>query len=87
MVVKIEAGVEIAGWDPPNLYSFKSIDSPIPIKGTTRFEPQESGTQMTLDGQVEPGGFIKLVEALIGKQAENQDGNNLSNLKLLLESG
>ncbi len=38
-------------------------------------------------GKGEFGGFFKLAEGLVGKQAEKQSESDLAALKLLLESG
>ena len=84
---KIEAEVEMTGWDSPNLSSIKSVAGPFPIASTSRFEPKENGTQVTLEGQINSVGIFKLVEGLVGKQAKKQDGNNFDALKLLLEAG
>ena len=84
---KIEAEVEMTGWDPPNLSSFKSVGGPFPVAGTSRYETKENGTKVTLEGQIKPAGFFKLVEGLIGKQVQKQDGDNFDALKLLLEAG
>jgi carbon monoxide dehydrogenase subunit G len=84
---KIEAAVEYTVWDPPNMYTFKSDDSPFSVLGTTKFEPKENGTQVILKGQIEASGILKLVEGLVIRQAVKQDRNNFNTLKLLLEAG
>jgi hypothetical protein len=52
-----------------------------------RFEPLEGGTQATMSGQAELGGFFGLGEGLIKKQMEGEFATNLEILKLLLEEG
>ncbi len=84
---KIEAVVEITGWDPPNLVSIKSVSGPIPFESTQRFAAQGDGTLLTQNAQAEIGGFFKLAEGLVGKQLEKQFEANNAALKLLLEAG
>lgn len=84
---KVESTDEITIWDPPKQYSFKTVSGPIPYEATIRFESQEDGTQLTIEGQAEVGGFFKIAEGLVGKQAEKLTDTNFSALKRLLEAG
>ena len=83
----MEATNEYTVWDPPNQNNFKTIDSPIPIEEGMRFDPNGNSTKVTWRMQLETGGFFKLVEGLLKKQAESQSVTNLEALKLLLEAG
>ena len=84
---KIEATVEVTGWDPPSLSRIKSVGGPIPFEITTKFEAQGDGTFLTQTGQAEIGGFFKLAEGLAGKQIAKQGEVERAALKLLLEAG
>ena len=84
---KIESTSEITSWDPPNESGSKLISGPIPFESTTKLESQESGTQLTVTFQAEFGGFFKMAEGLVGKQAEKQLDTDLDALKLQLEAG
>ena len=84
---EIEATAEITIWDPPNQFAFKLPKGPYPVEGTNIFEPKGNGTQVTQTGTVEPGGFYKLAEGLVGKQINKQLETDLSALKLFLEAG
>ena len=57
---KIEATIEVTGWDPPNLSRIKSVGGPIPFEITSKFEAQGDGTLLTQTAQAEIGGFFKL---------------------------
>lgn len=83
----IESTSQITVWDPPNQYGFKVISGPVPVEGDMKFEPEGTGTKMTMGGQVEAGGFFKLAEGMIKKQLGSQFVTNLEALKLLLEAG
>ena len=84
---KIESIADITVWDSPNQFAFKMSNGPIPFEGTNRFESKENGTQVTISGKAEPGGFFKLAEGLAGKQGKKQLETDLSALKLILENG
>ena len=81
----MESTAEITAWDPPNLYGQKSIDSPFPFEFTMKLEPKENGTDLTMSGSAEPGGFFKLAEGLLRKQLEKQFSTDLKGLKLAME--
>ncbi len=84
---KIESTSELTVWDSPNQFSIKTASGPIPFEGTNRFESKENGTQVTVSGKAEPGGFFKLTGGLFAKQLQKQIETDLSALKLILESG
>lgn len=83
---KIEAELEITTWDPPREMGFKALGGPIPFENTTILEAQGDGTLVTHRVQGEFGGFFKLAEGLVGKQAERTFEASNAALKLLLES-
>ncbi|HEY5669446.1 MAG TPA: SRPBCC family protein [Anaerolineales bacterium] len=83
----IEATSEITTWDPPNHHGFKVVSGPFPLEGGMKFVSEGNGTKVTMDGQLEVGGFFKLAEGLVRKQLESQFVTNLEALKLLLEAG
>jgi len=84
---EIEADIELTSYDPPNQASVKSIGGPVPFENTYTFESKDGGTQMTLNGQAEIGGFFKMAEGLVGKQMEKQMDADGAALKKLLEAG
>ena len=84
---KIESTSEVTIWDPPNQFGSKSVGGSMPFEGTIRIESKENGTQLTLRGQAELGGFFKIAEGLAGKQIKKQLVADFDALKLLLEEG
>ncbi len=84
---KIESTSEVTVWDPPNQVARKSVGGPIPFELTAKLEPKEGGTQLTLSGQAELGGFFKMAEGLVCKQIAKQNDADFDALKLLLEAG
>jgi carbon monoxide dehydrogenase subunit G len=77
---------EITEWDPFNMYSYKG--SMLGLQGTSiyRFEAKEDGTQLTMKAEVEGKGIARLLESMMGKNAEKEDGRSLDALKVLLET-
>ena len=86
MWLKIDTELEITDWDPFNMYSYKGVDGNLQAGSKIRFEAKENGTQVTQNSQIKGVGFMKLLEGLLGRQAEKQDGSNYETLKLLLEA-
>ncbi len=84
---RIEAELEVLDWNPPKQITSKIVDGPLPFETTIKCEPEGNGTKLILNAKGEFGGFFKLAEGLVGKQAERQVESDLGNLKLLLESG
>jgi carbon monoxide dehydrogenase subunit G len=84
---KIELTTEVTAWDPPNKYGLKTLSGPVPTESTITFESEGSGTQLTINGQVEFGGFFKMTEGLVGKQVEKQLDTDFNGLKRVLEEG
>ncbi len=83
---KMEFTSEITIWDPPNQYGQKSISGSVPYEDTYKFETSENGTLLSVHAQLEIGGFFKIAEGLLGKQAQKQLDNDFEALKLVLEA-
>jgi carbon monoxide dehydrogenase subunit G len=83
---KMESTSEITAWDPPNRYGQKADSGPFPFELTVKFEAKDEGTQLTLSGNGEPGGFFKIAEGLVRKQLEKQFDTDLNGLKRVLEA-
>jgi len=83
---KIDAELQITGWEPPNLISFKSIGGPFPMEVTNKLEPKGDGTLLTSTLRAEFGGFFKLAEGLVRKQIVKSNDNDNQTLKQLMES-
>ncbi|UCC86571.1 MAG: SRPBCC family protein [Anaerolineales bacterium] len=84
---QMESTSEIIAWDRPHLWGQKSVGGPMPYEMTVKFEVKEQGTQLTVSGNVEPGGFFKIAEGLVRKQLEKQFETDLNGLKRVLEAG
>lgn len=84
---KVESTSEITVWDPPHQYGQKSLGGPVPFELTITLDPKDNGTQVTIEGKAEVGGFFKIAEGLAGKQLEKQIETDFAGLKRVLEEG
>ena len=85
MGLNLKGTNEYIVWEPPNQYSFKTIDSPFSIEEGMKFESDGDSTKVTWHMRVEAGGVFKLLEGFLKKQAESQPEADLKALKSLLE--
>ena len=76
---------EITAYDPPNQLSFQSTSGPIQFEAQQTYEPQDGGTLLTFSGEAEVGGFFKVAEGMVAKQAESRMEADLGRLKAVLE--
>jgi len=87
---KNEGLFEIAQWEPPHRYGYKSISRlPFPIESiesTVTLAPKENGTQITFESQFGLAGILKFAEGMFRKLAEKGDGDNFDTAKRLLEA-
>ena len=83
---RIESIWEITEYDPNRKVSFKSTSSPIPAKGGYTYGSVEGGTKVTVVGEVEPGGLLKLAKPIIVREGKSEWETSLANLKHLLEA-
>ncbi len=84
---EIDSALEITSWDPPAQTSFKTVTGPVPFELTATLAEEGAGTNLTMRGTAEFGGFFKLAEGLVGKQMDKQMGSDLKSLKEVLEKG
>lgn len=82
---KIETKGEMTVYDPPKRFAWKSIKSPIPVSAVTTFEAVADGTLVVDTADFEPGGFFKIAEPLLIKQAQSSTEKDMKRLKELLE--
>jgi hypothetical protein len=85
-----EVRLQVATWERPYRYAFRSIEAPFPIKkleGFTTLTVKENGTSLAFKGQISLSAFFKLGESLVSKQLNKQDGTNILLMKQALETG
>jgi carbon monoxide dehydrogenase subunit G len=87
---ELELLLEVAQWDEPNLLGFKILNNPFPLEVMEyvyRLEPEDGGTRLTLDGEIELVRFMRFAEGLMGKMYVKSNRNELNTAKQLLEGG
>ena len=82
---EMDIAAEVTVYDPPNQFSFRTSSGPIQFEAQQTYESQEGGTLLTFSGEAEVGGFFKVAEGMVAKQAESRMEADLGNLKALLE--
>jgi uncharacterized protein YndB with AHSA1/START domain len=61
-------------------------DKPFPFQVGWELEPGASGTQVTMSGQFEPNGFMKIAAPLLNSSMESQMKSDMLSLKAMLEA-
>jgi uncharacterized protein YndB with AHSA1/START domain len=83
---RIESTMEIFEYEPSRVFSIRVAKGPIPFEVRHVFEVAGDGTRIQVHGSGEPGGFFKLAEPLVARQAEKAAKKSFATLKKLLES-
>ena len=84
---RIESQAEVTAHEPPRKFDLRVVSGPVPFQISHTLEPRDASTIIRVEAQGEPGGFFKLAEPLVGRQAERQFKNDFATLKDLLEAG
>lgn len=69
---------------------FKILNVPFPLEATEyvyRLEPEDGGTRLTLDGEIELVRFLRFATAWMARMYVKSNGHELNNVKQLLEAG
>jgi uncharacterized membrane protein len=83
---RIETSHEVTEYEPNKKLSTKTTSGPLPMEMHCILEPAEEGTRVSLEGNVEAGGFFKLAEPIVGRMLKRQTTSDAANLKDLLEA-
>jgi len=87
---EMELLLEVTRWDVPSRLGFKILNNPFPLEAMEyvyRLEPEDGGTRLTLDGEIELVHFMRFAEGLMGKMYVKSNRNELNTAKQLLEAG
>ena len=87
---EMELMLEITRWDAPGLLGFKILNVPFPLEATEyvyRVEPEDGGTRLTLDGEIEMVRFLRFATGWMCKMYVKSNGHELNTVKQLLEAG
>jgi uncharacterized protein YndB with AHSA1/START domain len=83
---RIESEAEVTAYESPTRFDVQVVSGPVPFQISHTLEPREATTVVKVEAQGEPGGFFKLAEPLVARQAERQFKNDFATLKDLLEA-
>ncbi len=83
---RMESTLEVTEYEPDSEFSLKTLSGPVPFEVHHTLRAENGGTKLTFVGEGEPGGFFKLAEPLVAKQAERQFKGDFETLKDLLEA-
>jgi hypothetical protein len=87
---EMELLLEVTRWQAPGLLGFKILNVPFPLEATEyvyRLEPEEGGTRLTLDGEIEMVHFLQFAGGWMGRMYVKSNRHELNNAKQLLEAG
>ena len=87
---EMELLLEVTRWDVPGRLGFKILNNPFPLEVMEyvyRLEPEDGGTRLTLDGEIEMVRFMRFAEGLMGKMYVKSNRNELNTAKQFLEGG
>ncbi len=82
---RIESTLEVTEHEPDRIFSLKVTSGPVPFEVRHTFEAADGGTRIRIEGEAEPGGFFKMAEPLVGRQATRTFEHDFATLKDVLE--
>ena len=83
---KVETTGEVTEFVKNMVVATKSTSGSIPYKFRTSFEPVERGTKVTVEFEIEIGGFFKMAESFVIKMGMRQTEKDINTLKKMLEA-
>jgi len=84
---KVETTFEIVEMEPQTRIVMKSVSGPLPLTVAVSFESLGNASRITLDGETQARGFLKLADGIIAHILHKEMKNDLSAAKRLLETG
>jgi len=84
---RIEATIQVTEYESPRRFSIKTLSGPIPFQVEHTLEPDGAeGTKLSVTLEGEPGGFFRLAEPLVMRNAQRQVENDFATLKRMVEA-
>jgi carbon monoxide dehydrogenase subunit G len=84
---RIEATIQVTEYEPGRRFSIKTLSGPVPFQVQHTLEPSgPGGTTLSVTLEGEPGGFFKLAEPLVIRNAQRQIENDFATLKRVVEA-
>jgi uncharacterized protein YndB with AHSA1/START domain len=82
----MESNYEITAFEPGQLYGDKTTSGPVNIEARIKFDEDNGGTDVTIEGDIEAGSFFKLAEPVMARVVGRQPETDAQTLKDLLEA-
>jgi uncharacterized membrane protein len=82
----VRSTLEVTRLEPHRRLDLGTVDGPVRLRVSHRLEASGDGTRLTLIGEGEPGGALRLAGPLLGRAVNRQARDDLRRLKRLLES-
>ena len=83
---RFQTTVEIVELERDKVFTIRVVDGPLPLTIRHVFEPEGDGTRLTIAGEAELRGALRIAGGVMAKAAERDAGANLARLKALLEN-
>ena len=71
---EIDSEVELTEAEPHRRVAFRTLDGPVTVTGTWRIEPQGEETRVDTEVALQPHGFVKLFEPVMGPSLRKTAG-------------
>jgi carbon monoxide dehydrogenase subunit G len=82
----VRSTLEVTRLEPDRRLDLGTVDGPVGLRISHRLEARGDGTRLTLVGEGEPGGALRLAGPLLRRAVNRQVRDDLQRLKRLLES-
>ena len=83
---KSEDSYVVTEYEPNRKFAQKATSGSLQTTEIMTFKSVEAGTKVTIAGEVEASGFIKMAEPVFARVAKRQFETDMSNLKDILEA-
>ena len=83
---RMESALEVTEYEPDRKFSLRILSGPVPFEAEHTLESEDGRTRLKWVGTGEPGGFFKLAEPLVARQAQRQFRGDFETLRDLLEA-
>jgi uncharacterized protein YndB with AHSA1/START domain len=83
---RMESELEVLEYEPDRRLVLKTLTGPVQLVAEHTVEPTNGGTRLVFHGEGEPGGFFRLAEGVVARNAERSVRNDFETLKDVLEA-
>ena len=83
---RLESTLEVTEYEPDRRFSLRTLSGPVPFTVRHTLEPSDGATRIDVVGEGEPGGFFRMAEPLVARQAKRMFEHDFATLKDLLEA-